>query len=208
MKKLIFLQCLGVAVFGFIVLMLNFFGIFNIFSVILVYAVMGICNIVNARSILLKPIERVSTHDRLTGCYNRVKLDMRAEDYSNSEYSVIFFDVNNLKKMNDTHGHDDGDRLLIRASNQLRFWSDYGDLYRIGGDEFIVVIQNMNPLRLETLLHDWYGKLPSLNRDYPDDFICDFSFGIGTKKNGMTFEETVNEAAEKMYQMKTKIKGL
>ena len=154
---------------------------------------MGIANIINARIMLIKPIEEVSTHDELTGCYNRVKLDSKIGEYENYKtYAIIFFDLNNLKSANDTHGHDYGDTILIRTSNQLRYWHTYGDLYRIGGDEFIVVVPNAIKSRLEKILNKWYDTLSILNTDYKDQFICNFSYGIAYKtKNSLRKEDKI-----------------
>lgn len=170
---------------------------------------MGIGNVANARNMLMKPIEEISVHDKLTGCYNRVKLDNKIPEYENySNYAIIFFDVNNLKKMNDIHGHDDGDKLLIDASNQLRFWHEYGDLYRLGGDEFIVVVPNVSKSQLESILTMWHKEQPVLNQSYNDDFVCDFSYGVYYKTpfTKLSFNEIMSNADNRMYKMKTELK--
>jgi len=203
MKKLIALQLVGCIVFACIILILYFTGIFSVFSVILTYVIMGAANVLNATKLLLKPIEELSEHDRLTGCHNRVRLDVRIPEYEKHDsYAVIFFDINNFKKINDTHGHDDGDRLLIKASDQLRFWFSYGDLYRIGGDEFIVVVPNLSRAELTRLVGKWYREQPVLNEEYNDSFECKFSYGMKFKEDGMSFDDVMNAADELMYEMK------
>ena len=205
-KKLIFLQVLGILLFANICRLLVYFNLFSFTSVIILYTIMGITNIINARHMLMKPIEDISIHDKLTGCYNRVKLDSKIPEYENyKEYAIIFFDLNNFKLVNDRYGHDDGDKVLIKAADQLRFWHKYGDLYRIGGDEFIVVAPNMTRLSLEPPFISWFNNLPNLNEDYDDDFICQFSYGIyyKFKTDQITFDEAMNKADEKMYLMKT-----
>lgn len=62
--------------------------------------------------------------------------------------------MNNLKKMNDVHGHNAGDKVLIKAAEQLSFWHKYGELYRIGGDEFIVVVTNMSAQGLDAIAEE------------------------------------------------------
>ena len=182
-------------------------GVFSPVSVILLYAFMGITNVINANTMLIKPIEDISFHDKLTGCYNRAKLGTKIPEYDNYiSYALIFFDINNLKKVNDTHGHDEGDRLIIDASNQLRFWHEYGDLFRIGGDEFIVVVPNAQDIKLEEILTNWYDGLPALNARYDDEFVCHFSYGVYYKKDQMSFETVMSHADEKMYEMKKKTK--
>lgn len=207
MKKLVILQIIGIILFIILAFFLQLTGHFSFVSVCALYIFMGIGNIINARIMLMKPIEDISIHDKLTGCYNRFKLDSTIPEYENyKSYAVIFFDINNMKKVNDTYGHDAGDQILITASNQLRFWHKYGDLYRLGGDEFIVVIPNVRSVVIEEILVKWYQKLPALNEDFSDDFVCNLSYGVFYKSKGLSFEEVLNNADELMYEMKKRIK--
>ena len=210
MKKLIVLQITGILLFSCIASLLYVLDIFSLLSIIILYTFMGICNIINAHTILMKPIEEISIHDKLTGCYNRTKLDITVPEYENyGQYAIIFFDINNLKKVNDIHGHKIGDRVLVRLSNQLRYWHEYGDLYRIGGDEFIVVVPNAIPESIEPILEEWYSKQPILNETYHDNFVCNLSYGIAYKTTELDiFEMVLNKADENMYEMKNKIKGI
>lgn len=203
MKRIMILQALGVLVFAGLMVLLDFFGWFSMAGTITVYALMGILNILNAYHILVKPIEDKSEHDSLTGCHNRVRLDVRIPEYEKHDsFAVIFFDINNFKKVNDTHGHDDGDRLLVAASDQLRYWFGYGDLYRIGGDEFIVVVPNMREEKLRSLVDRWYNSQPALNAGYSDDFVVKFSYGIAVRARTESFEEVQDRADREMYKMK------
>lgn len=205
MKKLIILQAVGCLLFAGVVFALYVFKVFTPITVIIAHTFMGLCNVINANIFLLKPVEELSTHDKLTGCYNRLKLTSKIQEYENfREYAVIFFDIDHFKKVNDTHGHDDGDIMLIKASNQLRFWHKYGDLYRLGGDEFVVVCPNMSQLSLEPILTKWYKSLHILNEEYEDDFICTFSYGVSykNKSDRRKFDAVMNKADEEMYQMK------
>lgn len=206
MKKLTILVILGCAIYTCISILLYEFGWFNLPSIIVSYWIFGGLSILNASNILLKPLENASIHDKLTGCHNRVRLSMRIPEYENhSKYAVIFFDINNFKKVNDIHGHDEGDKLLVKVSNVLRFWFTYGDLYRIGGDEFIVVIPNAQLLDLEKIVATWYATVPLLNFEYNDDFKCTLSYGIAYKMGDMSFQEVLGVADEQMYLMKKAI---
>lgn len=207
LKRLILLQALGCLIFIVAVLIINRVWGLDTYNVIGLFLIMGIGNIVNAYLLLMRPIEDVSIHDKLTGCHNRVRLEKRIPEYENHDtYAVIFFDINNLKKVNDTHGHDIGDKLLINASDQLRFWFSYGDLYRIGGDEFLVVVPNITETELNKLLDDWYRLQPVLNRIYKDDFDCKFSYGVCFKHGIMSFKDVMKKADKAMYEMKKAMK--
>lgn len=205
LKRLLILQIIGCLLFAGLVALLWALGIFSPVSVIILYVILGLGNVINARTMLMKPIEHLSTHDKLTGVYNRIKLESKIPEYERySDYAIIFFDVNNLKKINDIHGHHAGDKILIDVSNQLRFWHKYGYLYRIGGDEFIVVVTNMPETRLDSIVHDWYSTLPILNEEYKDDFVCNLSYGIyyKTVSSPMSFKEVMEHADVQMYEMK------
>lgn len=60
----------------------------------------------------------------------------------NTEWAYISLDLNGLKQANDSLGHSAGDELICGAANCMKFaFASYGKIYRIGGDEFVVLIQ-------------------------------------------------------------------
>ena len=183
-KKLIQLQMLGVLLYIGMAMLLYAHGFFNIVSSIIIYFILAVCNVINAENHLIKTIAELSIYDKLTGCYNRTKLSYKTKEYENlRSYAVIFFDVNNLKKMNDIHGHEHG-------------------------DEFLVVIPNSKLERVESELASWYIDLDDLNNGFQDGFVCKFSYGVCKKEpdEKISFEDVMNKADENMYTMKKVIK--
>ena len=92
--------------------------------------------------------------DLLTGCYNR---NAYHEDTSRckklTNLLLFAFDLNNLKYYNDKFGHDCGDQYITDAAHILRkIFSRYGKLYRIGGDEFCVLIDDHNTCDISHLI--------------------------------------------------------
>ena len=89
-------------------------------------------------------IKHLSFHDSLTGFYNRAYFEEEMERCNFPRYyplSIVMFDVNGLKVINDTFGHSEGDRLLQHLSQILASVSRQGDiLARIGGDEFAILL--------------------------------------------------------------------
>lgn len=91
-------------------------------------------------------LEVLSVTDKLTGLYNRRKLDalldeelVRAQRYQ-GEVSIIMLDIDHFKRVNDTYGHGVGDEVLIAMSKLLREQTREVDaLGRLGGEEFLVV---------------------------------------------------------------------
>ena len=147
-----------------------------------------------------------SEHDGLTGCYNRVHLENVKSMYEYSQsVAIIFIDVNNLKRMNDEFGHEAGDALLKSAAVKLNYWNNHGDVYRMGGDEFMIVILNKRPDYINKLISQWYPTVGILNRD-TDGFKCVLSYGTAFGSQGCNFDALQKQADEKMYDMKVAIK--
>lgn len=147
-----------------------------------------------------------SEHDGLTGCYNRVHLDNMKNMYECSKsVSIIFIDVNNLKRMNDEFGHEAGDALLKSASYKLNFWNNYGDVYRMGGDEFMIVVLNKSIDYMDKLIKQWYPSVGQLNRD-SDGFKCVLSYGVAHGNQGCNFDALQKQADDRMYDMKVALK--
>ena len=83
----------------------------------------------------------------------------------NTEWAYIALDLNGLKQANDSLGHSAGDELICAASNCMKFaFASYGKIYRIGGDVFVVLIQesvsNIDSILqvFDVTIHDWHGK--------------------------------------------------
>lgn len=149
---------------------------------------------------------RISESDGLTGCRNRVYLERRRGEYTGADsVFVIYIDVNNLKKMNDIYGHEAGDALIKAAANKLAFWESYGDVYRMGGDEFMVVLLNRPEQRCEELLERWYPTVGVLNRA-TDGFQCRMAYGTSYGGKLSDIDVLIKQADSKMYWHKKKIK--
>lgn len=147
-----------------------------------------------------------SEHDILTGCYNRTYLERVRGSYETSQnFVVCFIDVNNLKRMNDEFGHDAGDILLKTAASKLGYWNKIGDVYRMGGDEFMIVIVNKPIAKVRNLVINWYKTVGVLNKT-TDGFQCLLSYGLAEGHHGMDFDYVMKQADEIMYSMKVRIK--
>ncbi len=101
-------------------------------------------------------LEQLAYQDGLTELLNRTSYieDIQTLEKSTSTDDVLiaFFDVNNLKPVNDIHGHAAGDQLLVAVANILRnCFSNIAKCYRIGGDEFVIIAVGNN---LEQVFHD------------------------------------------------------
>lgn len=148
-----------------------------------------------------------SEHDKLSRLYNRTKYEKMKSEYAGHEnVCVVYIDVNNLKKMNDIKGHDAGDDLIIKAAEKLEFWEDIGDAYRMGGDEFMVVITDRTEDECEELINDWYEDVGCLNDYESDGFKCMMAYGVAYGDLFCNTDALIKEADEKMYSHKIQIK--
>ena len=145
-----------------------------------------------------------STRDELTGLYNRTYLSMQSRMYDRHDsLYIVSLDVNNLKRMNDEFGHSAGDALLKNAADSLSYWQAYGDVYRMGGDEFMVVLVGHKESECTELFDNWERRDMRLNR-CEDGFECRFAYGVAYGKDFDTLCEMADVA---MYKKKAEIKG-
>lgn len=92
-------------------------------------------------------LEIASTHDHLTGLYNRraftALVDARIKDYPTSKGVMMFTDIDHFKQVNDTFGHDIGDKLLCHYATAISdVFEENAIVARFGGDEFVCYIYN------------------------------------------------------------------
>lgn len=92
----------------------------------------------------LKQVEYLSLHDHMTGLYNRRYMHdsiKRLDTRRNLPFSMIYMDLNGLKLINDSLGHEMGDRLIVSVANVLRDMLRSDDIVgRLGGDEFLILL--------------------------------------------------------------------
>ncbi len=148
---------------------------------------------INVRENVLKEIH---SKDYLTLLLNRRGYDLALEDLiSSSNIGVFFCDINFLKYTNDNLGHEAGDKLLKKFADILREVFDKGALCRISGDEFVVLLRNVEGSEME----GYSDRLREAIRK--NGGIA--AFGCAYGKNRMALE-LVDAAEQKMYQDKEK----
>lgn len=145
-----------------------------------------------------------SNTDELTKCFNRRAYDLDMENLDlNTEWVYISLDLNGLKKANDTLGHSAGDELICAAANCMKFaFASYGKIYRIGGDEFVVLIQesvsNIDSILqvFDTTIHDWHGK-------YSNSISVSYGVVKSTEQDFDSIYSVSKLADERMYKSKS-----
>lgn len=153
--------------------------------------------------------------DNLTGLNNKAAFQM-TRDVIESEvkmgraaFAIIVMDVNNLKVINDTIGHEKGDVLLQHVTSCMRKTFVGFPLYRIGGDEFCAVLNNAaDP---EMLIERLQGVTADMSREDFEMFGVDYQIAAGaavfSKENDPDFQTVFNRADQAMYENKRMLKG-
>ncbi|MBE5906834.1 MAG: GGDEF domain-containing protein, partial [Lachnospiraceae bacterium] len=123
---------------------------------------------------------KMAYEDYLTGLDNRAVVEECFDDSENSKnnYAVISYDLNCLKQINDSKGHEAGDEYIVTFSNVLKdFWKSYGTVARIGGDEFLVIISERSKELITALSTEFevYVRNISQNDNKVD---LRFSYGV------------------------------
>ena len=127
----------------------------------------------------------------------------------NGPVSLCFMDINGLKQVNDFLGHDLGDELILTASRIMSQTVRKEDLaIRLGGDEFLIVFQGLDPAQSEKIWGRIVQKFEQINREESRKYLVSVSHGIVERKDYRTSEmdELVRLADEKMYQEKNEMK--
>lgn len=161
----------------------------------------------------LENIQIITNHanrDFLTGLYNRrfffgnMKEYIENRQLNTEQFAVAIIDIDHFKNINDTHGHDIGDKVIVALSEILRTSTNYRDVVsRFGGEEFCIVLKNINR----------YSALDIFERIRQD--IEDFSFRVDASTsikftvsigialyNNNSLEDTISQADMMLYNAK------
>ena len=160
---------------------------------------------VSARKSAEEHLQHVSTHDSLTGLYNRTYFDSEFNRLQNGlllPVSIAIVDVDGLKAINDAKGHEAGDQLIICVAKVLvQALGGEGVLARIGGDEFAILL----PKTDEQAAHGVVDRIRSCQERFNHAnprYVVDFSIGVATALRGNDILETFKQADARMYDDK------
>ena len=140
----------------------------------------------------------LSETDVMTGlknrnCYERTLAQL--PELCKSHVTSIYGDVNGLHEINNTQGHDAGDRMLIKTANAMKKHFGEAHLYRIGGDEFVSIQLDNEP--------DVAGAIEKIGREIAEDNYH-MSFGVCRQdKAALDTPSLIRQAEEAMYREKT-----
>lgn len=132
----------------------------------------------------------------------------KVNDEGISEYTVFCFDLNNLKVMNDTFGHAKGDILIKSAADVIsKTFKDYGIVGRMGGDEFIAILDTDRKDEIEELTSQFHANIDTKNQEVPDlNLSISYGYAISKEAEGKNIEKIYQIADDRMYENKKEYK--
>ena len=151
-----------------------------------------------------KKLLEMSYKDQLTGLHNRRYYDQCVTNLTEqgvAPISLIMADINGLKLINDAFGHLEGDNLLKISANILKDLTPKdGELCRIGGDEFVIILPNMGYTEANLLLNTIREKTQAID---VKNIQLSISLGIATREKASdSMDNVFRKAEDGMYQAK------
>ena len=157
----------------------------------------------------LAQIRKEAYTDALTGVKNRLayldmenRLNTQISDYPELEFAVVVFDVNDLKLINDTKGHQAGDQHLKEAAHVIRETFADSPVFRVGGDEFVVIARGTDYKHLDELVEKVKLHNYSTLRYGGVTIAC----GMAKFKNDPSVAQVFRRADKNMYDDKASLK--
>ena len=142
-----------------------------------------------------------SQHDSMTQLYNKRYLEeCTYEHESRDSLGIIYFDVDNLKKMNDICGHECGDRVIIRRADFIRsYLLENSAAFRMGGDEFMMLLPDITENTIQLLVQNMKAD-PKTNLSDPDQPVkCRIAIGYAYGSGNINLNQLISEADQNMY---------
>ena len=185
---------------------------------VLIFVTMEIVQIVKKvlvayqRNIKNELLSRLAYHDGLTDLLNRTSYMEKVKELENNKVPYILFaiyDVNNLKKVNDTMGHQKGDEMIKRVADVFNAsLGKYGQCYRIGGDEFVFI--STTPGIEDKFLQENDHLIANFGSISDGDNLVPITVAMGycvlDGNSSMNVTDIIHEADSLMYEKKRTMK--
>lgn len=161
----------------------------------------------------MKKMDTIAFHDALTGMGNKAAYDERARRLDeqigrgSAEFTIIIVDVNFLKRVNDTFGHEKGNAYLITNAEAITQNFGANDVYRIGGDEFAVILEGEKAAEAEGMI-ERFRNLRATSYSETDHWnrVC-AAVGLARYDGDANVDAVFKRADAAMYRDKVAMKA-
>lgn len=155
----------------------------------------------------IQEMKCLSYRDRLTGTYNRRFFEKIILKEAEMEYpvSMIMVDIDDLKEVNDTYGHEKGDKLIMETASILqKMTRDRDTVCRFGGDEFIIILPDTDKVEVSQVV----DRINSYFQEAGDSML-EVSIGYSSEvsRENKSMRELFISADKNMYKVKNRKKG-
>ena len=163
-----------------------------------------------------KRMSELANKDGLTGVKNKIAYDNAVEDLDKKilnkeikEFGIVMVDLNCLKNINDEYGHQNGDIAIISLCNIICGTFAHSPVYRIGGDEFVVILKDSDYKNIDSLVSDFNKRLEIIAKDdslTPAEKVSGaLGYSLFTNKDKCV-EDVFKRADKAMYARKKEMK--
>jgi len=170
------------------------------------------CRINNSIEALenIQIITNSANRDFLTGLYNRRYFFKNVQTYfdeavqDDEDFAIAMIDIDNFKNINDTYGHDTGDKAIIDFSELLRANTDHHDIVaRFGGEEFCILLKGTTSNEAQVIMQKLLSKVERsvTISDKNEEIRFTISIGLATDHED-TLDATINQADLYLYEAK------
>ena len=163
-----------------------------------------------------KRMTMLANQDGLTGVHNKVsynsevtRIDTQIINNEAIEFGVVMVDLNYLKDINDVHGHDDGDMAIIRLTKLICEVFTLSPVYRVGGDEFVVLCRGKDYTRIAHLVDEFKKEISKTHHKEIHDsnhISAAIGYSIFDKSKDKCVNDVFKRADKAMYENKREIK--
>ncbi|MBC8016416.1 MAG: diguanylate cyclase [Sporomusaceae bacterium] len=168
--------------------------------------VIAIVRDITNRKEMERKLQYFALHDKVTGLYNRVYFEEKLQQLTDSHQvpiGIIMCDIDGLKLVNDTFGHQAGDNLLVSAANIIqKCVAGAGELARVGGDEFAIILPNKTRAEIEEICYQIRESVSHF-RNQNTEIPMSISIGLSMRSQPeQSMYEVFKAADDNMYRQK------
>ena len=140
----------------------------------------------------------------------REELDKKIKEGIDVDFGIVMFDVNDVKKTNDTYGHIYGCAKIVETGHYLKQIFESSKVFHIGGDEFLAVVMGSDLNRIDNIIHEFDSKMENYylkKNDLEMKLVVARGFALYNRLEDKRFSDVLAKADKLMYENKRELKN-